>query len=65
MQLIKDPKVRLYIYRVVLAGILLLQAFRLIPGDNMTETINFLTALLGITAPVLAIPNTPDSRPKA
>ena len=56
---IKDPATRRYLYKVCIAVILLLQVMRLIPGDYVTPIINVATAVLGLGAPALAIPNTP------
>lgn len=56
---IRDPKVRAYIYGVVLAVIPLLQFFRLIPGDAVPLIINIVTAVLGTGAAALALPHTP------
>ena len=56
---IRDPKVRAYIYGIVLAVIPLLQFFRLIPGDAVPLVVNIVTAVLGTGAAALALPNTP------
>lgn len=55
---IKDPKVRAYIYGVVLAAIPLLQFFRLVPGEAVPLIVNIVTAVLGVGAAGLALPNT-------
>ena len=61
-----DPKVRAYIYGVVLAVIPLLQFFRLIDGDAVPLIVNIVTAVLGTGAAALALPNTPtDARHRA
>ena len=57
---IRDPKVRAYIYGVVIAAIPLLQFFRLIPGDAIPLVVNVVTAVLGVGAASLALPNTPN-----
>jgi len=57
--MIQDPKVRAYIYGVVLAVIPLLQFFRLIPGEAVPLIVNIVTAVLGTGAAALALPNTP------
>ena len=56
---IRDPKVRAYIYGIVLAAIPLLQFFRLVPGDAVPLIVNIVTAVLGVGAAGLALPNTP------
>jgi len=58
---IRDPKVRAYIYGIVLAAIPLLQFFRLVPGDAVPLIVNVVTAVLGVGAAGLALPNTPNS----
>lgn len=58
---IRDPKVRAYIYGIVLAAIPLLQFFRLVPGDAIPLIVNVVTAVLGVGAAGLALPNTPTS----
>jgi hypothetical protein len=58
---IKDPKVRAYIYGIVLAAIPLLQFFRLVPGDAVPLIVNVVTAVLGVGAAGLALPNTPSA----
>lgn len=58
---IRDPKVRAYIYGIVLAAIPLLQFFRLVPGDAIPLIVNVVTAVLGVGAAGLALPNTPSS----
>lgn len=55
---IRDPKVRAYIYGIVLAAIPLLQFFRLVPGDAIPLIVNVVTAVLGVGAAGLALPNT-------
>ena len=62
---IKDPATRRYLYKVSIAVILLLQVMRLIPGDYVASIVNVATAVFGIGAPALAIPNTPDGRHEA
>lgn len=62
---IKDPKLRAYIYGIVLAAIPLLQFLRLIPGDAVPLVINIVTAVLGTGAAGLALPNTPSDKPGA
>lgn len=57
---IRDPKVRAYIYGVVIAAIPLLQFFRLIPGEAIPLVVNVVTAVLGVGAASLALPNTPN-----
>jgi len=58
---IRDPKVRAYIYGIVLAAIPLLQFFRLVPGDAVPLIVNIVTAVLGVGAAGLALPNTPSA----
>lgn len=58
---IKDPKVRAYIYGIVLAAIPLLQFFRLVPGEAIPLIVNVVTAALGVGAAGLALPNTPST----
>lgn len=58
---IRDPKVRAYIYSIVLAAIPLLQFFRLVPGDAIPLIVNIVTAVLGVGAAGLALPNTPSA----
>ena len=58
---IRDPKVRAYIYGVVLATIPLLQFLRLVPGEAVPLIVNIVTAVLGVGAAGLALPNTPAS----
>lgn len=58
---IRDPKVRAYIYGIVLAAIPLLQFFRLVPGDAIPLVVNVVTAVLGVGAAGLALPNTPST----
>lgn len=58
---IRDPKVRAYIYSIVLAAIPLLQFFRLVPGDAVPLIVNVVTAVLGVGAAGLALPNTPSA----
>ena len=60
-----DPHVRRYIYGIVLALIPLAQFFRLLPGDAAPLVVNVATAVLGIGAAGLALPNTPDGRHEA
>lgn len=55
---IRDPKTRAYIYGIVLAAIPLLQFFRLVPGDAIPLIVNVVTAVLGVGAAGLALPNT-------
>lgn len=62
---IKDPKVRAYIYGIVLAAIPLLQFFRLVPGEAVPLIVNVVTAVLGVGAAGLALPNTPTPLPPA
>lgn len=57
---IRDPKVRAYIYGIVLAAIPLLQFFRLVPGEAVPLIVNVVTAVLGVGAAGLALPNTPS-----
>lgn len=57
---IKDPKVRAYIYGIILAAIPLLQFFRLVPGEAVPLIVNVVTAVLGVGAAGLALPNTPS-----
>ena len=59
---IKDPATRKYIYGVVLALIPVAQLFRLIPEDSVPLIINVVTAVLGMGAAGLALPNTPDGK---
>ena len=58
---IRDPKTRAYIYGVVIAAIPLLQFFRLVPGDAVPLIVNVVTAVLGVGAASLALPNTPST----
>jgi len=58
---IRDPKVRAYIYGIVLAAIPLLQFFRLVPGEAIPLVVNVVTAVLGVGAAGLALPNTPSA----
>lgn len=58
---IRDPKVRAYIYGIVLAAIPLLQFFRLVPGDAIPLVVNIVSAALGMGAAGLALPNTPSA----
>jgi len=62
---IQDPAVRRYVYGVVLAVILVAQLFRLIPEDAVPLIINVVTAVLGMGAAGLALPNTPDGKHEA
>jgi hypothetical protein len=57
---IRDPKVRAYIYGIVLAAIPLLQFFRLVPGEAVPLIVNVVTAVLGVGVAGLALPNTPS-----
>ncbi|WP_426989682.1 hypothetical protein [Pseudarthrobacter sp. Y6] len=59
---IRDPKVRAYIYGIVLAAIPLLQFFRLVPGEAVPLIVNVVTAVLGVGAAGLALPNTPTTQ---
>lgn len=59
---IQDPAVRKYIYGVVLALIPVAQLFRLIPDESVPLIINVVTAVLGMGAAGLALPNTPDGK---
>lgn len=59
---IRDPKVRAYIYGIVLAAIPLLQFFRLVPGEAVPLIVNVVTAVLGAGAAGLALPNTPTAK---
>lgn len=56
---ITSPAARRYLYGLAIALILAAQAFRLIPGDTVDTIVNVVTAVLGLGAPALAIPNTP------
>lgn len=56
---IHDPKTRLYFYRLALTLVVLAQWLRLIPGDAYEVIANVVSAVFGISAPMLAIPNTP------
>lgn len=62
---IQDPRVRAYIYTVVIAAIPLLQFFRLVPGEAVPLIVNVVTAVLGVGAAGLALPNTPNGRHEA
>jgi len=62
---IQDPVVRRYVYGVVLALIPLAQLFRLIPEDSVPLIINVVTAVLGMGAAGLALPNTPNGKHEA
>jgi len=62
---IQDPAVRRYVYGVVLALIPVAQLFRLIPEDSVPLIINVVTAVLGMGAAGLALPNTPDGKHEA
>jgi len=62
---IQDPAVRRYVYGVVLALIPLAQLFRLIPEDSVPLIINVVTAVLGMGAAGLALPNTPNGKHEA
>jgi hypothetical protein len=62
---IQEPAVRRNIYGVVLAVIPLAQFFRLIPGEAVPLIINIVTAVLGVGAAGLALPNTPDGKHEA
>ena len=59
---IQDPKVRAYIYSIVIAAIPLLQFFRLVPGEAVPLIVNVVTAVLGVGVAGLALPNTPSGR---
>ena len=59
---IQDPAVRRYIYGIVLAVIPLLQFLRLIPGEAVPMIVNIVTAVLGVGAAGLALPNTPATK---
>ena len=59
---IQDPAVRKYIYGIVLALIPVAQLFRLIPDESVPLIINVVTAVLGMGAAGLALPNTPDGK---
>ena len=56
---------RRYVYGVVLALIPLAQLFRLIPEDSVPLIINVVTAVLGMGAAGLALPNTPNGKHEA
>ena len=58
---IQDPKVRAYIYAIVIAAIPLLQFFRLIDAEAVPLIVNIVTAVLGTGAAALALPNTPNT----
>ena len=62
---IKDPAVRRYVYGVVLALIPVAQLFRLIPEESVPLIINVVTAVLGMGAAGLALPNTPAGKHEA
>lgn len=62
---ITDPKVRRYIYIVVLAAIPLLLAYGVIGPDGAQPWTNLIAALLGMPAAGLASANTPDGRHEA
>jgi hypothetical protein len=62
---IHDPATRRYVYGVVLALIPLAQLFRLIPEDSVPLIINVVTAVLGMGAAGLALPNTPNGKHEA
>jgi len=62
---IQDPAVRRYVYGVVLALIPVAQLFRLIPEESVPLIINVVTAVLGMGAAGLALPNTPDGKHEA
>jgi len=62
---IQDPAVRRYVYGVVLALIPVAQLFRLIPEESAPLIINVVTAVLGMGAAGLALPNTPDGKHEA
>jgi len=57
--------VRRYVYGVVLALIPVAQLFRLIPEESVPLIINVVTAVLGMGAAGLALPNTPDGKHEA
>jgi len=57
---IRNPETRKYLYKVCIAVILLLQVMRLVPGEYVPAIVNVATAVFGIGAPALAIPNTPE-----
>ena len=59
---IQDPAIRKYIYGIVLALIPVAQLFRLIPDESVPLIINVVTAVLGMGAAGLALPNTPDGK---
>ena len=56
---------RRYVYGVVLALIPVAQLFRLIPEESVPLIINVVTAVLGMGAAGLALPNTPDGKHEA
>jgi hypothetical protein len=62
---IQDPATRRYIYGIVLALIPVAQLFRLIPEDSVPLIINVVTAVLGMGAAGLALPNTPNGKHEA
>jgi hypothetical protein len=63
--MLTDPKVRRYIYGVVLAVIPLAQFLRLIPGEAVPLVVNIATAVFGVGAAGLALPNTSDGKHEA
>ena len=54
-----SPETRRYFYRIALSLVVLAQFFRLIPGDSVDVIVNVITAVFGITTPVLADYNVP------
>jgi hypothetical protein len=62
-----NPKVRLYIYAVVLAALAVAIVYGIIAADKAPVWIGLLSAILGLVPPAIAIPNVPkqntDSAP--
>jgi hypothetical protein len=50
---------RRYFYRVALSLVVAAQFFRLLPDDSFDVIANVVSAVFGITAPALALPNVP------
>jgi hypothetical protein len=59
---IRDPKVRKYIYIVVLSAVPLLLSYGIIAPESVQPWVNFAAALLGLGSTGLALPNTPDAK---
>ena len=60
MNKLKNPAVRRYIYRIVLATIPCLLLAGIITDDWVTPILNAAAAILGLGSAALALPNTPE-----